>query len=360
MSVDARIVGTNTKPAEVRKANDYPAGLFVYTREYRQSLNTFRTAPFINPVNGANMAVDAAIGGTPVGIHNGTDSILWTASALSGVWNFASTAQAHTGTKSIDATGTLNSNQALIQGGSTVDMTNYAAISGWIYITAWPNQGTKDVRLQTRLAGTLLGNTVDLSTYIDVNELNVWQKFIVPKADLGLNGSTIDELIITTIDGGAGDAPDYYLDDIQIEETGGGVVYSVKPTDGSLFEVHSISLFMADALTGNYPNNISYNKLLNLASLPNGVSFNASEKGEVVFSSSFRDFADVMELPTSHIQGGSDGTNTWIKITYDLRDSYLTLDPRTNDSMRVVLNDDLTGLLRFRMLAHGLDELIES
>jgi hypothetical protein len=346
--------------ATVVKPYDYlPPGQLVYTREQKTPSEEFQNKGFINATNGINMAIDASVGGTPVLIHNGTDTAEWTGAALSGTWDFASTTVAQAGTKSIDATSTVNNDQAQFEGGATVDMSGYTAISGYIYITGWSTSGTKDVRLLMRLAGVDVGVELDLSNYIDTNVFNTWQKFTITKSDLSISTETVDQLIATTIDIGAGPPPNYYLDTIQIEETGGGVDYEVRPDAGSSYTLADMSVWMVDALAGTANNNLAYDQLLGVASLPGGIQLVAVQNGNTVFSSTFRQLGDFLRIPPiSSMTTGTDGTNTWVKMNIDILSGGIVLRPDTLDYVRVTISDDLSGLLQFSFLSRGIKETI--
>ena len=75
-------------------------GLVVATFPYRTFENSVQF--FSNPDYGVDMNKDASAGGTPVQVHNGIDSALWTGTQISGVnVTFNSNAQAHTGSQSV-------------------------------------------------------------------------------------------------------------------------------------------------------------------------------------------------------------------------------------------------------------------
>ena len=79
---------------------------------------------FRNDTYGLDINQDASLGGSTDGIHDGTDTALWTASALSGTWTFNSTFTGtgwpSNGTQSIDATATVNGDQALFTRASAI------------------------------------------------------------------------------------------------------------------------------------------------------------------------------------------------------------------------------------------------
>jgi hypothetical protein len=345
--------------AGVHEKKDVPAGLVVHTEPLRDFIG--QTKPMLNETTGAVDAnIDASFSGTPDGIHDGTDSVLWTGSALTGTWTFDSTSQAQAGTKSVDATATVNNDEAQFERGSTIVADDYVAITGYIYITSWPGSGTKEVELRVRLAGVDVGNTVGLSNYINTGTLNTWQKFTIPIGDLGLGTDTVDQVVIRTIDIGGGAAPDYYLDTMQWEETG-SVTFSVEADPGTKYYITELTIVMADAYASTLADasvpNIKYNQLLALSKLTNGILFRLTTDDIIRFNGLFQQHVDFMTFPGLTFTAGGDGTNTWIQ--YNAPFSFpAVLGSRKKDKLEMQLSDDLSGLLYFRVLVRGYTETI--
>lgn len=345
--------------AGVHKKNDVPSGIVSYTEPYRDFIA--QTKPLLSETTGGVDAnVNASFSGTPDGIHDGTDSALWTGSALTGTWTFDSTAQAQAGTKSVDATATVNNDEAQFARASAITASDYAAMTGYIYITAWPATGTKEVELRNRLAGVDVGNSVNLSNYINTGVLNSWQKYTIPLADFGLGADSIDQLVVKTIDIGGGAAPDYYLDTMQWEETG-SEVFSVSADQGTKYYITNMSITMADAYDGTLASashpNIKYNQLLGISKLTNGIVFRLTADDIVRFNGVFQQHIDYMTFPGLKVSTGGDATNTWLQ--YDIAFDYpFVMDSRSKDKLEMILSDDLSGLLFHRVLVRGYTETI--
>lgn len=345
--------GSN-KEAAVVKRNGLPNGLVVYTAPNETPIG--QTKAITNPTYGLAMNINAAFSGTPEGIHNGGDSTLWTASALSGTWDFASTTiTAYAGSASIEAINTVDGNEAQFQDGTTTDTSAFTAVTGAIYLTGWPTSGTKEVEIRLRLSGVDVGDIISLSGYIDVSVLNVWQTFTIPIADFGAGGATIDQMIVKTIDIGGGAPPDYYLDALQFEETG-GETFKVEADANSKYTITSLQISMADAFDSTLANSsmpkIPYNTLLGVSKLANGIVFKLTSGGVVRFNSTFQQHIDFMSFPRLTAQSGGDATNTWLVYKVEFEPGFV-LDGRIGDSLDVTLADDLSGLLYFRMLVRG-------
>jgi hypothetical protein len=349
--------GTNGEAAVVKRA-ELPAGVVTYTEPYRVGVP--RTTAAVSATYGADMNQNIAFSGSPDGIHDGTDSVLWTGSNLSGAnFVFNSTAQARAGTKSVDATATLGTNEALFTRSSAIDSDSYTALSGSIYITGWATSGTKEVELRVRLAASDVGNTVALSNYIDNTLFNVWQDFVVPVADFGLLGSNMDELVVQTIDIGGGAAPDYYLDELDWQEAGGAETYVVEATANHRYSLTTMTISMADAYVSTLADathqKLPYNTLLGVAALSTGIQFRLTTDDTVRFNSLFKNHMDFMGFPGAEVQSGGDGTNTWATYNYTFNPPFV-LDSRKGDKLEVIINDNLSGLLRLRVLVRGTEE----
>jgi len=296
-----------------------PSGLVVYSEPRKVFEPQLR---FLSADDGSiALNVDVSGAGTPENIHNGGDNSYWTASNLVGSnFDFASTTVANSGSQSIDGTATVNNDAALFSDGTSIDMSDYEALQGAAYITGWFDLfGAKEVEIQARNNGTNVGNSVNLSDYIATGTTGVWQGFLIPKADMGLGGQTVDELTITTIDIGFGAPPDYYLDDLLWVGTSGTPTtkrFSVEGNSDENSYLTGFSFFIADNVTE--ANALGYDKILGLSALTNGLLFQRQSGQRILFSAPLRQLSDLIQgYGNTTIQTGSDGTNTWLKIESD-------------------------------------------
>jgi hypothetical protein len=308
---------------------------------------------FLLDENGSpNINIDASASGTPDPIHNGTDTALWTASAASGTWDFASTTQAQAGTKSIDGTATVNGDQALIARGSTIDSDVYTSVTGYVYLTSF-NNVRNEILLSFQLAGAVVGVPVDLTDFVDTATLNAWQQFTIPLSTISVTG-TIDEMLVEVVST-AGQPPNFFLDTIQLEEAG-AVVYTASPGVGKRYEFNIIEFFIVDAisttLTDATMTNLSYNKILGVTQLVNGISFRLTMGGIVRFDGTFRNLGDMLFAAFEIVNSGCDGTNTFLKLRANLSD-FARLEPKSNDRVELTVSDDLSGLIQFRANLRG-------
>ncbi len=308
---------------------------------------------FLNPTYGSDMAINAApLGPSPENIHNGEDNTYWTASSISGIWDFASEVQAHDGTSSIDATLTIDDDVAQFAKGSDFNLTTFNQLAGWIYITSWPDTGIKEINLTgwSTTSSLQIGVQANIGNYVDITTLNTWQKFIIPLSDMVLQTEIIDAFRLITIDDGVGSPIDFYLDGIVIE--GGGAStqeYIIAPGIGQKFHVERINLFMVDdydtTLADATMPNLEYDKLLG-ESFITGIIFRVIQNEEITFAFSIKDISDIMMLPTiADINMFSNGTNTGLQFSFGFPTS-IDLDSRTEDRLSILITENFSGFLK--------------
>jgi hypothetical protein len=362
MTLKSFIVDRFTKIAASVSAEDgEKAGLVVATRPLKYLENKIMF--FSNPDYGHNMNIALGFAGTPVPIHNGTDNVYWTASAISGPWTFDSVVWSHAGTKSIDATATVNNSTAQFTKAASIDLSGYVAVTGWIYLDSWDNRGTKEIQVYgwDTGTGTQVGVSVNLANYINIGLTDNEQKFTVPLIDFELAGSTIDAIRIQTVDIGPGDPPDYRLDDIQIEETVAPEEFKIEPDDNTWLHVNNYSILIVDAYAGTLADAtmpyLSYDKLLGLASLTNGILYQRAINRRIPLSFPFRNLGDILMFPGARLQDyGSDGTNTFLKFFVKLYQPIL-LKKENADKISFLVSDDLSGLVKLIISANCREEV---
>lgn len=335
--------------------------LVVATRPLKRFNNV--TKAFINPDYGYNMNVNAATSGTPEYIHDGGDSTYWTASDITGTnWKFGNEDQAHTGTQSIGGAFTVDGDVMQCVKGTTIDLSDYEAISGWIYVENWEDD---ELRIYGWDTGTpvQVGTYVNIGNYVNVGDTGIWQKFTIPFSDMNLEAEIMDAIRIEVV--ATVDPPDFYLDDIRLDAAGNGVApiaFSLTPNLGKWLYVHSFSVVLVDiftpVVTGSAVPKLSYDKLLN-QTLSNGIVYHRTINGKIEFAFNFKTLAEVLSFPGLTIEDiGSDGVNMFMKLDMPFVSPHL-LKPETDDSIVFTISDDLSELKFFRVFAACTEEVGE-
>ena len=363
MGIDSNVILSGSKgnksflqsfrPTNITGGED-PLGVIAYT-EPRKDIEPM-VMPVVNPTQGIALNVDAAFGGTPEGVHNGGDSVLWTASALSGTWDFASTTQANSGSASIDATATKVDDEALFEDGTSISASSYVALTGFIYITSFTtNQGFE---LRALLNSVDQGNPVNIKEFVDTTILNSWMKFVIPMADLGLTTETIDELILKTTNTMGGSAPDYFIDDMQWEQTG-GFTYVAGPPQSEWWYLIGQRISIANtALTPDANGNtfIDYTKLLGITAPTNGLLVTIQSRGVSVTGQSVKTLGDVLQIPRVTLTVNEPSSSgTIIGINTDQTEPF-RLQGELGDNFTLFISDDLSAFDIFNWWIFGWKE----
>ena len=323
-------------------------GLMSYTHPLERRSVSVRF--FTNDENGADQNVTATTPTTTTIVHNGGDTTAFTATNLSGTnYVFNSTAQAHTGTASIDASGTKNGDIASFTS-TDKTLSDYDSLDGYVYITSWPTNGNKDFTLQLYLNGAPLGTAVNLSVYVDENNQDTWQLFTIPVADFQSLNPLFDEVRITTVDAGQGNAPSIYLDDLEFVAAGQSrsVVYTMCPEPGELFEVRKIKWIAAVTKL-----KVEYDEFFGISQLTNGYTLAFKQGGTVLSQYFAKDFYDMLQFPNVHLETWEGATETIYQITMDIPQEEYVLVGQLGQCMEITVRDDLSSLIRFRTSVQG-------
>ncbi len=332
-------------------------GPVVFTEALRQFDSVLQ--PAFNPMFGIEMARDFSFGGTPVGIHDGIDSTLWTASAIVGAkYTFDSTDQANSGTKSIKTDKANVGHVMELDRGSDLDLSAYVAITLFVYVdNGWSPGSSDSVEIYGWDTGTSMqiGDAVMLEDFFNETVFGTWHKVTIPLTNMSLESATIDALRVEIVSK-SGSGPLFYIDDMQVEQTGDSATFKVEAPAGKLFLVENISFSFVDALDtallNNSMYNLSYDKILGEAALATGIVFQRSRKGVILFSASIKTIGDSIKFGATLKNVISDGTNTCITLETVFGEP-LMIDPRSKDSISIILSDDLSGLISFTSIAKG-------
>jgi hypothetical protein len=327
-------------------------GLIVATRPLK--VNIPNVLPFINPTYGIDMNQDGSSGGIPIKIHDGTDSVLWTRSSIvRSEFTFDSTDQNHTaaGSKSVRFAAPNVGDIAQFDSGGLFSLTGYVSITMWIYVSAsWAVGDQIEIYGYDTVANSIVGNSVALSQYFDWSIFGTWHKITISLEDLGLQDQTIDVIRIENV-AKQSVPPIFYIDDIQIEETGDPIVFTLEPNKGVWYYVRNIRYLFADAydstLASSSMPKIPYDSILGVSQLDTGILYALTKDG-ITRGFPVRQFLDFMQIPDMKVVSvGGDGTNTWMVLETEST-TPIILKSENGDKITITISDDLSGFLQFR------------
>ena len=293
-------------------------------------------------VNANDLTLDANI--FPVGNENYTLDPVWTGSAVQGSWDFSSgnvitlSSGVDQDSATFDTTGTI-----------TYDTSNFTALTGTITLSTY-NGATNDLILSFDLAGTPVGNVVNLNDYINTNDFAA-QNFAIPLVSLGLATGTVDGFTITLSRSGGPQAA-MTFDNIQLEESG-GLTYTATPSQNTEFHANRILLTVVNNVTEAVMQ--AYDKFGGDLTLTDGMFFQNSQNGDVLFTLSLSNLTEFIAAGFSVKDLHSDGTNTILALEVQF---FKPIKMKGRDSLSFSLSDDYSGLLHFSALVSGA-EIIE-
>lgn len=328
-----------------------PVGLAVYTEKY--------DVEYFQPVEASDIdgSVSLNIDGTAFpadtdNVHNGIDTVYWTASATAGTWVFNSVTQAHTGTNSIDGTATVNGSIARFDRASSINPSDYEFLSGWVYISAAATGGgTKSLNVQLyNSANAAIGASVDIYNYVDTTTLNTWLEFKIPMVAFGTNlGNDLDRLDLVIINT-AGQPFDFYLDDLQFTEVGGRA-YTIRADQGTHTNVYALELTFLDNTTVVGTNQLNPLGFGFGSALAAGLLFRMQVGAVLTLEKSLKTNADILSFPGAELNFlAGNGTTAIMKATLPFRVP-VELNHTIDDYLRITVRDDLSGLLDLKFAA---------
>lgn len=339
----------NDKSVNLNTENNV-TGLVVDTRPYNYFLN--KVLYFSNNVYGNELAQDARPSGNTINVFNGLDNVYWTASTIVGnpsKFDFDSTIQFHTGTRSIRCTANNNDTFQLLNN-TSLNSYDLSSFEGWIYIaSAWtPNiDGLRVYLYNTTLGIVVSENDVNLANYINIGQTNSWQKFTIPITDFGSNVS-FNAMRFTILENGTSD---FYLDDFVFLEAGdiNPIVYEVKPNVQTWLHVEKFTFTYADEYGTNLHNDIPYNGFFGINRLENGIVYQRVQENNVNLTLDIHEHIDLMHFGVvTHQHYGFDGTNSWVTVIAEAV-APLILKSEFEDKLRFIVSDNLSGLKTFKI-----------
>ena len=319
------------------------------------------TSFFSNSDYGIDMNRDASAGGTPEKIHDGIDSALWTASDIVGgiKTTFDSIDQNHTpaGAKSVKSDNSPVNDVFQFAKGSDMTMSNYVSLTLWIYVDKdWGSLDDIEIYGWDTDLNIIVGTAIKLQNYFSWYSFGAWHKLTIPLTAMGnaSTSTTLDALRVRIV---AKDikSPLFYIDDIQFEQTGTPIEFKIEPALGTWLYVADYTIVIADAIASTLADatmpNLAYDKLLG-ETLVSGINYRRIQNSEVKFNIVLSTLLNLIGLPNTTLQSGSDGTNTWIMIKIKNVEP-IVLKAEDEDNLSLIISEDLTGLLQFRVSVAG-------
>lgn len=370
-----------TDPMNHKKAQvDCPEGekqsLIVSTRPLKEF--DILIQPFFNPIFGIDLNINGSTGAEPSGgtsgviedIYDGNDNPYWLGSIITGTkWDLVSPVQSHDGIQSIESVNSLAGDTVQFSRPSgNLPLAPYVSLTMWIYVASgWSALDTVSIYGWETFGSIQIGGKVGLQDYFSSGTTGVWQKIVIPLVDMALSGQTLDSFRVQ-IENRDTSGPTFYMDEIQLEglPVGGGdvvgpTIFKVQPPINQWYHVKEIITVLAapvsfapNVQTGGTVPYLDYSTLLGLE-LEVGILFQRIVKNQVAFSFSTLGTGDVLAIPNTTINLWGDEKTTFLQYR-NVFYKPIILKGRDGDEMRLVVNDDLSGLLRMQSSLGGFIE----
>ncbi len=286
---------------------------------------------------------------------------IWTGNIVQGTWDFAATGKVTITTANANDEALFNTDIFRMW-----NMNNFSALTGKIDLDAY-NETQNTILVEFGVNGVAVGNNINLNDYVDTGDF-IEQSFSIPKADFGLAAQDVNDLRITMTRSG-GVKPTVKFDDLQLETTEGvnpAVFYSRTPF-GTIFHVQEVRAQFIDALSGTVTGladgtenatmpGLSYNKILGVSKLTNGIVVTRQQDGKVVDAFVFRQLSDIITAGGELETAISDGTNTMITVNIKFPEP-IVMNGREDSFISITINDDLSPLLQFTASVRGAIEI---
>lgn len=243
--------------------------------------------------------------------------------------------------------------------GSDLTLANFSAISLDIFVDKnWAEGDSMEIYGYDTGLNADVGVRVPLESFFTFSDFDTWQSVAIPLTVMGIEASTIVDAFRITIAAKSGAGPTFYLDRLQVEETGTPITF-VATRDGDVtFHVDEIRIAIADALdtstlTDPSMPELSFNKMLGVSQLANGITFRRVQDGDVQFSATFRQLGDFLATGSNLINVIGDGTNTFITLLIEFPEPIILTGSISQNFLAFTISDDLSGLLQFTAAARG-------
>ncbi len=246
---------------------------------------------------------------------------------------------------------------------SDLTIANYVAISGWINIDSdWADADSIDMYCYDTASATEIGQRVHIEDFISIGEFDSWQSFAVPFSVLDIeNEGTFDAVRfqVTARDGAK--SPKFYIDDLQVEQTGTPLVFKAVTPKGTRFHITELRIRMEDTFDSTLANatipNIPLYAFLGVARLTNGIVFRRVQVGKTAFSVTLRDLSDFMSTGSNLINVTGNAATTGFTLLVEFPVPIVLEGGDGENFLSFTISDDLSGLLRFTAVARGSVEI---
>lgn len=337
------------------------AGLLVYTKEREQPATQF--LPLLNETYGNSINQNASFGGTPIEVHDGADTAYWTGTNVTGSKVTFNSTDTFTGwptggTQSVLVDKPNVGNVWQFDKGSSQSLSGYTAVTFRCLVDEeWGTGDSVSLYGWDTSSGLIVGNKVNIEDYIDETEFDTVQTAVIPLSDMGLDNETIYAFRMQQ-ETKSGQAGKWYIDDLQIEETGQALTFITSHSPGAKYRADKFVITIADTVSTTLTNGagalpLSHDQLLGVTQLTNGIILRQVQNGVTLFSVTINDLADFLAIGFRITNYVNDGSDSLITLEQEFTNQLIIDGPANINYVSLTISDDLSGLTRFNAAFRG-------
>lgn len=343
--------------AAVQQREGEETALVVATRDAVQREN--RSGFFINETHGINLNIDASVGGTPLLVHDGTDTAAFTGSNIIGSSvTFADGLPANGGLDAVGVTAPSVNDVWEFDKTTTMNVGAFVSLTMFVYVVgAYAPGDVVELYLWDSAAALQIGDAIDISDYFNSGDVGVWQPLNIPTTDFGVGAtSTVVDGIRMRYANKSGAAVRFRMDDIQFEESGVPVRFFVKPEREEWLYINSFTISMRATQSGILANAgapmLDPDTFLG-QSLSTFIVYARENNQGNVFTFPFNKVMDMLQFGGLNLHYGTnnDGTVLWLSQTSEVAEPLL-LRPDYGDCLSYTISEDFSVLFTHFRIAY--------
>lgn len=243
--------------------------------------------------------------------------------------------------------------------GSDLTLANFTALTLQIFVDKnWAAGDSIQFYAFDTGLGVEVGVRVNLEDFFNFAGFDTWQAVIIPLTAMDIETDTTVDAFRITIAAKVAPSPTFYIDQVQVEQSGTPAEFKVAPqTAVEEFHITELRFSIADAQASTLANNsmpaLAFDKILNVNSLANGILFRRIQNGLVQFTVQLQQLGDFLAAGADIVNPMSDNTNTFIGLLILFPEPVILKGSPTQNFLSFTINDDLSGLDQFTVVARG-------
>lgn len=257
----------------------------------------------------------------------------------------------HAGTNGWDTGSAAKDSDTLFTNSSDIDVSGYAQLSFWMQPKVFPSGSKVELQWKT-VAGSNVGNKVDLASYVSDFDLDVWQKVTIPMSDFSI-GSNVGRLQVKYAKEAG---QQFWFDEFAFTSAGGGGPYIFRlaaPDADTRYHLSMLVALISAPSSGWNPTTFG-----SISALANGflVRHRRLSDSEVLWFVNSKD--NVALFGQYHPQDDVTFATGDLLVGFMIKPGKASVIVTNDEVVEFVVRDDLSSMGEMRAYAHYGVEVI--